>query len=454
MWRGQKMATTDNLLQAVATYNKSALGRLVNMFAGINKANKKFKNFQDVVANLGNSVTYDSPPRAFSYPGLVVSSFDSIEQLVYTLTIGGYDSSGIPTPLGAYDSYGNLNAANTNLSVSSEQLIFNIDNNDYRQPLEEAYMSELGNTIESSILNRFINDTYRFYTAGIDYINNVPLPINSYGQLAFAESQFCEYGCAQTDYEAFIPNMAVSNIISQGLNKFILDRNNEAYNSWELGKFGKFDWYRSNLLPVQIAGTLGNVGAILPITSFVTDSDGGISSITCSGAGTDATAINAGDLGFFMDGVAGQPNIRYLTYTGHNPSELQVQFQATANASSSAGNVTFSILPKLYSAPGKNQNISVPVAPGMQIQFLPSHRAGVMYSGKPFYLGMPRLPDQAPFATAQKSDPVSGASIRFTQGAAFGQNITGFIWDQIWGAKLTSPYAMRLIFPITTPFAG
>lgn len=447
------MATSGNVFQAVATYQKSGLGRLINMFASINRANKKFQNFQDKIANLGNTVTYDSPPRAFANPGLIVSSFDTVEQLTYSLQVGGFDSTGTPAPGGFYDSYGVLNAANTNLAVSSEQLIFNIDNNDYRQPLEESHMAELGTTIESSINSRFINDTYRFYTAGID-VNNLPLPINSYGQLAFAESKFCDYGCAQTGYEGFLPNMAVSNIVNTGLNKFILDRNNEAYNSWELGRFGKFDYYRSNLLPVHVAGTLGNTGVTLTVTGFVTDADGGISAITTSGAGTDANAIKRGDLAYFLDGVSGQPNIKYLTYIGHQPSEVDVQIQLTANAASSAGNVTFSIFPKLYSTPGKNQNITAPIANGMQLKILPSHRAGVMYSGMPFYLAMPRLPDQSPFATAQKSDPESGASIRFTQGAAFGQNVTGFIFDQIWGAKLTPQYAMRLIFPVTTGFTA
>ena len=58
------MATSANILQAVQTYQKSGLARLVNMFAGIAKANKKFQNFQDMTAQLGNTVTYDSPPRA------------------------------------------------------------------------------------------------------------------------------------------------------------------------------------------------------------------------------------------------------------------------------------------------------------------------------------------------------------------------------------------------------
>lgn len=448
------MATSANILQAVQTYQKSGLARLVNMFAGISKANKKFQNFENMTANLGNTVTYDSPPRAYGNVGLVVGTFDTVEQLTYSLTVGGFDINGNPLNGGYYDSYGNLNAANTNFAVSSEQLVFNIDNNAYRKPLEEAQMAELGTLIEKSILNRFINDTYRFYTAGVTA--NAVNPISSFAQLAFAESKFKEYGCpAKGDYEAFVPNMAVSSIIATGQNKFTLDSNNQRFNSWEIGMFDSFNYNRSNLLPVHIAGTMGANQDTLTVTSFVTAADGGISSITFSGASTNnAGAALKGDLAYFLKGVVGQPDLNYLTYTGHSPSEVDVQVQITANATSAGGNVTLLISPALYSAPGKNQNINAPIAVGMQIKLMPSHRAGVMYAGSPFYLAMPQLPDQSPFTTSSLADADSGAAIRLTTGSAFGQNLTGSIFDSIWGAKLTPQYAMRLLFPVNSTLSS
>ncbi len=450
------MATSANILQAVQTYQKSGLARLVNMFAGIAKSNKKFQNFENMTANLGNTVTYDSPPRAYANVGLVVSSFDTVEQRVNTLTVGGFDSAGAPLVGGFYDSYGNLNAANVNYAVSAEQLIFNIDNNDYRKVFEESSMVELGTVVERSILNRFINDTYRFYTAGVDSTTKLVNPISSFAQLAFAESKFKDYGCpSKGDYEAFIPNMAVSSIIATGQNKFTLDSNNKRFNSWEIGVFDSFNYNRSNLLPVHISGTMGINQDSLTVTSFVTNADGGINSITFSGASTNnAGAALRGDLGYFVHGVVGQPDLSYLTFTGHSVSEVDVQFQVTADATSAGGNVTLSIFPALYSAPGKNQNINAPIAVGMKILLMPSHRAGVMYAGSPFYLAMPQLPDQAPFTTSSLADAESGAAIRLTTGSAFGQNLTGSIFDSIWGAKLTPEYGMRMLFPVNTGFTS
>lgn len=450
------MATSANILQAVQTYQKSGLARLVNMFAGIAKANKKFQNFENLTAQLGNTVTYDTPPRASANVGLVVSSFDTVEQRVNSLTVGGFDSSGNPLNGGFFDQFGNLNAANCNFAVSSEQLVFNINNNDYRKVFEESMMVELGTIIERSILNRFINDTYRFYTAGVDPISKQVNPINSFAQLAFAESKFKDYGCpAYGDYECFIPNMAVSSIIATGQNKFTPKHNDMRFNSWEIGVFDTFNYNRSNLLPVHVAGTMGQNQDTLTITSFVTNADGGINQITFSGASTNNPGASLpGDLGFFLHGVTGQPDLFYLTFTGHAPSEVDVQFQVTNNATSAGGNVTLNITPTLYSAPGKNQNINAPIAVGMQVQLMPSHRAGVMYAGSPFYLAMPQLPDQAPFITSSHSDAESGAAIRLTTGSAFGQNLTGSIVDSIWGAKLTPEYGMRMLFPVTTGFTS
>lgn len=450
------MATSSNILQAVQTYQPSALGRLVNMFAGIHKANKKFLNFENMTAQLGNTVTYDAPPRFYANPGLVVGAFDSVEQRAYSLSVGGYDSTGTPLNGGFYDSYGNLNSANVNYAASSEQLIFNIDNNNYRKQFEESSMKELGSIIETSILKRFVNDTFRFYSSGVDSVSKLVNPINSFPQLAFAESKFKDFGCPATgDYEAFVPNMAISAIIATGLAKFTPKSNDERFNSWELGVFDSFNYNRSNLLPVHLAGTIGVNQDTLTVTSFVTDADGGISSITCSGASTNnPDAVVRSDLGYFKSGVAGQPDLRYLTFTGHSVSEVEVQFQITANAASTAGNVTLSIYPKLYSAPGKNQNINAPIAVGMQILLMPSHRAGVMYAGSPFFLAMPRLPDQHPYPTSNFTDDESGAAIRMVAGASLGQNLNGVIFDSIWGAKLTPEYGMRLLFPLTSSYGS
>src|SRR5262249_59282083 len=119
-------------------------------------------------------------------------------------------------------------------------------------------------------------------------------------------------------------------------------------------------------------------------------------------------------------------------------------------ASNGGGQVTIPIYPPLISTVGDiNQNINNPIASGMQLKALPTHKAGMIISGDAFFLGMPSLPDQEPFPTANKADSDSGASIRFTYGSTFGQNQTGFIYDSIWGAVIVPEYAMRVVFPLS-----
>ena len=68
------MSTTPvNILQTVQTYQKAELAWLLNSFVGVNLANKKFKNFNDLTANLGDTVTFDTTPRYISYAGLVIT---------------------------------------------------------------------------------------------------------------------------------------------------------------------------------------------------------------------------------------------------------------------------------------------------------------------------------------------------------------------------------------------
>jgi hypothetical protein len=55
-------STPVNILQTVQTYQKAELAWLLNSFVGISLSNKKFQNFNDLVANLGDTVTFDTLP--------------------------------------------------------------------------------------------------------------------------------------------------------------------------------------------------------------------------------------------------------------------------------------------------------------------------------------------------------------------------------------------------------
>ncbi len=185
--------------------------------------------------------------------------------------------------------------------------------------------------------------------------------------------------------------------------------------------------------------------------STTLDSNGAVIAITFSGtnAANDVNSIKAYDKFQFSDGVSGQPDMRFLTFIGHVTSQSPVQFRATADATSTAGSqVTVNIFPPLQAPSGNSQNINNPIVAGMQVTVLPSHRCGLIMSGDPLFLAMPKLPDEEPYSTVSMVDKDSGASIRHYWGSQLGMDNRVYVRDSTWGSTLIAEDSMRMIFPL------
>lgn len=414
------MAT--NILQQVITYNESGLALLLNSFCFLSTCNKKFIGFNDSVPkNLGDTVSFDLPPR-FTTTNSLVANFQSAVQRVQTLTVD--------------------QQASTSYEFTAQQFIFNV--RDYMKVFGKSAVSELGTQVESNVAGLAESNTFRFYGDGVN-------PINSYLQLANALAMFRNFGAAIMDTKGFLSDLTYPLIINSGLNQFTLDRGNRECMSWEIGDFSRCEWYQSNLLKTHIAGTEGNSASTLTVVSTTLDANGAVIAITFSGtdAANDPNSIKQYDLFQFSDGVSGQPDMRFLTFIGHKLSQSPVQFAATADAASTGGSqVTVNITPPLQVNSGQDQNINNAIVAGMQVTVLPNHRCGLIYSGDPMFLAMPRLPEEVPYPTAVAMDPDSGASIRQYYGSLFGQNQRGMIHDCIWGSTLVPEYAMRVALPM------
>lgn len=416
------MALPNNILQNVRTYNQADLAYLQNINCFISTANTKYKDFQKAnPANLGDTITFDKPPRFIANDGLVVS-FQGVEQRIQTLAV---DQS-----------------KNIGIDVSAQQLIFNLE--DYMSRFGKGAIEELGATIESDVAGLCETAPYRFYGNGVT-------PLNSFNQLGQMLAFFRNFGSAKYGTKAYLSDIIIPDIVGSGLNQFVPQGNEELRNSWELGEFAKCMWYSSNLLPEHIAGSEGQAGSTLTVVSVTQDSDGGVTAITFSGcsAASDADSVKIYDRFQFQDNVSGHPNLRFRTFTGHKPSACPVQFKATADAASTGGSqVTVSIDPVLQATVGKNQNITQQIVAGMQVKVLPSHRVGMVQSGDQFYVAIPPLPDCDPFMTSVEQDPDTGVALRMYTGAQFGQNLYGTVHDAIWGKTQVSDNAMALIFPL------
>lgn len=437
------MTTPVNILQQVVTYNLAKLAFLQNAYCAISLANKTFKNFQDIQANRGDTVSWDLAPRARAKDGLVVN-FQQSEQRVQTMTCS--------------------QAKNVGRAFSAQQFIFNVD--DYMSRFGKADAMELGAEIESDILRNAVSGViasdiessiygqkqtnsgpYRFFGDG-------RTPVNSYGQLAQAIADFQDYGAAP-NIHGILPLTIYPGIVNTGLNQFAMDRNNENARSWQIGDFANAMWHKSNLLPTHIAGSVGDAvdpaNCVLTLVSTNDPTGQNVTRLTVTEptAGTVAQALKSGDLGEFIDGASGVPNIRYLTFIGHKPSGQRVQIRVVDDAPSVAGTITFDVFPALVWAATENQNLTTALAAGMQIRIMPSHRAGVVFSGDSLYLAAPRLPDEVPFPTGSETDPDSGMSLRTYYGSQFGQNTRGMVTDQIWGSTLVPENSQRILIPLS-----
>jgi hypothetical protein len=416
------MAIPNNILQQVITYQMSELAYLQNICPFISTSNKRFKDFEKMTGNLGDTVSFDLPPRMTTVRSLV-AQFQPADQRVQNLVVN--------------------EAISASVEFTAQQFIFNVE--DYMKKFGKSGVEEIGAKIEHSVARNCLTNTYRFFGDGVN-------PINSFTQLANALALYRNYGAAKGEAKCYISDTVTPNIVGSGLNQFAQDRNNKLANSWELGNFKNSRWYESNLLPVHTAGTEGQNASVLTVVSFTQNGpQGSIDSITFSGthAAADPLSVAQYDKFQFNDGVAGVPNLRYRTFIGHEISSNPVQFQAISAAASTGGSqVTVFINPPLQAAATNNQNLSSQVQVGMTVSVLPSHRSGLIIAGDPLFLAMPRLPEQIPFPTANAIDDVTGAAMRLTYGSVFGQNQMGMIHDAIWGSTLVPEYGMALIFPL------
>lgn len=430
----------NNILTQVQTYQESSLAYLQNYGCFVHTANTKFKDFQNLTANLGTTVTFDKPLRGTTVNSLV-AQFQPTVQRVQNLTVNQQISYSV--------------------DFSVQQFVYNV--REYMEQIGKGAVEEIASVVEGNIALNAISGVvgtdpnspnygtpdsnsgpFRFYGDGVT-------PINSFAQLSQMLANFRNFGAPRGNCKVYLPDIVVPQIVNNGLNQFVMDRNEEMAHSWMVGNWMGVDYYQSNLLPIHTAGNVGNNNTTLTLVSTNDPTGNNITQLTFSNATpNDINAIFYGDLFQFQDGVAGQPNLRFLTFVGHIPCAQPVQFRATAAAKADgSGNVVVNINPALCWVNGnQNQNLNNQLVAGMQVKVLPSHLAGLITSGNALYLAMPTLPEEVPYPTGNKSDEDTGVSMRMYYGSLFGQNQRGMVHDGIWGSTLVSEYSMRVAFPL------
>lgn len=405
----------DNIFKNVATYQPSELAFLRNLCPVVMMANKKFLNFQDKPAQLGSSVTYETPPSRITTDSLEIQ-FENLQQNFRTLTVDKSISTGA--------------------AVTIEELIFN-NADDYMKRFGMSGMLEIGTKVERDVSSLAESIPYRCFGDGI-------APIGTFQQLAQAIEDYKDFGAAPGGLKVVVPNTYVPPIVGTGLNQFAPDRNNPLSKNWQIASFDGADFVSSNQLPVHFSGTCGTNHDTLTVVSTNDPTGANITQLTLSGVSTDAFAIKKYDTLTF----ATTNGFYFLQKVGHELSSQKVQVTATAPADATAGTVVVNISPALVSTPGHNKNIPFNVTAGMKLTVADSHKCGFIIGGDALYVAIPRMPNPVPYPQATSTDPQTGVSIQSYYGTLPFKPVRGYAQQMIWGKDGVPDYWMKLAFPL------
>jgi hypothetical protein len=420
-YEANKMAAPASILTQVETYQMSGLALLVNQNPFIAESNKKFKDFAKFEGQLGDTVNFDLPPRMRGQNSLAVT-FTGVTQRLQPLTVN--NEYAVP------------------YSFSAQDFIFNVD--EYMDKFGNSAIAEIGAEVGSSVAQNGIDHTYRAYNApelGVGTID----PINSIQQYAQAVANFRNYGSPNSKAKAFVDDVSIPSVVNNNLSQFVMRRNEDEANSWYLGETSNCEFFSSNLLPIHVAGTVGDDAEILTVDSI----DGTGTVITLSGATPNTATLVAGDILTFKTPTPNANVLKLVTFTGHKPCAQDVQARVTVgDTADGTGELTVTVYPALISDGTSPEQYVNNTVVGNSVGCAPTHRAGFLCADNPLFLAMPMLPDETPYATANQIDPDTGCSVRYYYGSKFGQNERGFVNDTIWGSTMADDYAMRLIYPV------
>lgn len=442
-------SATINYLQQVQTYNSDAnLPGFLNQNCFISDiCNHEYTDFdKKIPANLGDTIGVALPMASVANAGLVVSAQPIRQNIAHLSVIG---------------------AANVAVAVTNQQRIFNMDKDGFWKMTGKGMVSELGSKVEQAIAShvnssaidmRADSPTFgqkQYLSGPTRFVDFTTTGLLSYQALDQSMSDFISMGAPNDDHCVVLPTNYYSPIIGSGLSQFVPIRNNEIAQSWLVGEFGspRTKYYRSNYLPVQVAGVFGDAGTQCTVVSTNDPTGQNVTQLTLSsGGGSHSVAVAAGDLGYFES----DSGLNALTFYGHMQTNQLVQFRVIADAASTAGAVTVNIITNshtegqgLCSAPGNAlQNISGMIQAGMHVKFVKSHRCGLRVCGKAFYVAIPRLDDERPYDTSVDTDDETKVSLRMYYGADFGKNQKWLVNDVIWGALLVSRYSQRICLPL------
>jgi hypothetical protein len=214
-----------------------------------------------------------------------------------------------------------------------------------------------------------------------------------------------------------------------------------------IGHLSGFDFFKTNFLVRQIAGTPGATGGTPP-TGFVAAgvvTNGPITggnTIIVSGLTPNAVAFNKGDL-ITIDASSGVFMINPLTYTSlPETAQFVVVNQVTADGS---GNGTITVNPTIQIS-GARQNISAAIPNGAQLYVATSHNVSIAFHNQAIVFAAPPIKELKGGVEAVTSySDLYKMAMTYSLGADIRNYVQLDRIDIIAGVAINPEFAVRVI---------
>jgi hypothetical protein len=269
----------------------------------------------------------------------------------------------------------------------------------------------------------------------------------SFDTITLADAYMTELGIPEDGNRYFaVPPRIAAGIASQLSTIFNNTVNRGALMDGFIGHLSGFDFFKTNFLPRQIAGTPGATGGSPP-TGYV--AAGTVTNGPITGGNTIAVAgfasggtLNVGDI-LTIDASAGVFMINPLTY---EPLVQTAQFVVAAPFTASGGgtgNVT--VNPTIVTS-GARQNISAAIPNGAQLYLATSHNVSIAFHNQSIVFAAPAIKELKGGVEAVTSySDLYKLSLTYTLGADIRNYIQLDRIDNICGTAINAEFAVRVM---------
>lgn len=315
------------------------------------------------------------------------------------------------------------------------------------QPYLDMMLNPRAKTL-ANLTEKFIA-TQNFQTQVYQAVGTPGVPID-FTTITATDAYMTELGIPEDGNRYFANSPSVSAGLSNALYQvFNMTVNRGALMDGFVGHLSGFDFFKTNFLVRQVAGTPGATGGTPP-TGYVaagTITGGPISSgnsLTVTGLSTNAAQVlfNVGDI-ITIDSSAGVFMINPLTYT---PLSQTAQFVVTAQVvADGTGNATIPVNPTIVVS-GARQNISAAIPNGAQLYSAISHNVSLAYHNQAVVFAAPPIKELKGGVEAMTSySDLYKLAMTYTLGADIRNYIQLDRLDVICGVAINPEFAVLVM---------